>query len=317
MILPSTFSRTAFAQHDWNVRDDLFSVTFPTEKEGWACGRFGTILHTADGGLTWTQQDSSTAFTLSGIHFTDPRNGWAVGNKGTIVHTADGGKTWGLQKSPVEYFHMDVFFIDALTGFVASERTHILGTKDGGKTWEVRFHDEDYILKSVSFCDDRHGWAVGEFGYTYATRDGGRSWQKQAGFYELDYDTGDLRGDDFLFDVVAVDPGTAWAVGIQGTVKSTRDGGETWRREDLDLPAVQLYTIESDGAGGLAIGGRGLCMVSSDSGNTWSKASFEPTIRYGWIYDIEAFKPGGFAACGDEGAIYRKTTGDRWKRSGY
>ena len=59
--------------------DDLFSVSFPTEKEGWACGRWGTILHTADGGKTWIRQNSGTDFTLSSIYFVDSKNGWAVG----------------------------------------------------------------------------------------------------------------------------------------------------------------------------------------------------------------------------------------------
>ena len=305
------------AQQSRVARDDLFSVSFPTEKEGWACGRYGTILHTSDGGSTWSAQSSGTTFTLSGISFSDAKNGWAVGNEGTIVHTDDGGRTWTKQESPVDHFHMDIIAINPQKGFIASERTHILATTDGGKTWEVRFEDEDYILKSISFCDEQHGWVVGEFGHTYYTGDGGESWEKQAGYYEMDWDTGLIRGDDFLFDVVAVDPKNVWAVGILGTVKRTTDGGETWEKVSLDLPKVQLYSVASDGAGMIVIGGNGLCVVSQDAGATWQPAKFEPTIEYGWIYSVEDLAPGQFAACGDEGVIYRKRSGGTWQRVDY
>ncbi len=308
---------TARAQHGWRVHDDLFSICFPTEEEGWACGRFGTILHTSDGGLHWTAQESGTTFTLSSIYFPDVKNGWAVGNKGTILHTSDGGKTWELQESPVDYYHMDLYFLDSERGFIVSERTHILATEDGGRHWEVRFSDEDYILKSISFCDPLNAWVVGEFGYTYHTRDGGKTWEKQAGFYELDYETGALRGDDFLFDVVALDPKTAWAVGIQGTVRVTTDGGKTWRKVAANLPKVQLYTIASDGKGGLVIGGSGICVASSDGGRTWHDAELVPSIEYGWLYDITRRSPGLLAACGDEGVIYLKGSGKVWKRVDY
>ena len=300
------------AQQSRLARDDLFSVSFPTEKEGWACGRYGTILHTSDGGSTWSPQSSGTTFTLSGICFSDTKNGWAVGNKGTIVHTNDGGRTWTKQESPIDYFHMDVVFLNPQEGFISSERTHILATTDGGKTWEVRFEDQDYILKSISFCDEENGWVVGEFGHTYHTDDGGETWEKQAGRYEMDWDTGFITGDNFLYDVVAVNPQEAWAVGILGTVKRTRDGGATWEEVDTGGPKVQYYTIASKGQGVLVIGGKGVCRSSEDGGRTWGKSRFEPTIEYRWIYDIEFLKGGYAMACGEEGILYRKPPGSHW-----
>ena len=61
------------------MSEDLLSVSFPIEKEGWACGRWGTVLHTADSGKTWVLQPTGTEDTLVSIHFVDPQNGWAVG----------------------------------------------------------------------------------------------------------------------------------------------------------------------------------------------------------------------------------------------
>jgi len=89
------------AQQKQKIHDDLLSVGFPNEKDGWVCGRRGTVLHTADGGKTWVRQNSNTGFTLSSICFVDSQNGWAVGDEGVIIHTENGGKTSEKQKSPV------------------------------------------------------------------------------------------------------------------------------------------------------------------------------------------------------------------------
>src|SRR4051812_17550443 len=59
----------------------------------------GTILHTSNGGATWTPQTSGTPNGLSGVAFPDASNGWAVGFNGQIVHTANGGATWTPQTS--------------------------------------------------------------------------------------------------------------------------------------------------------------------------------------------------------------------------
>jgi photosystem II stability/assembly factor-like uncharacterized protein len=59
--------------------------------------RFG-LLHTTDGGQSWTQSPQAPA---SGLHFADAQNGWAVsGDVGagnvyfSLSQTSDGGKTW-------------------------------------------------------------------------------------------------------------------------------------------------------------------------------------------------------------------------------
>lgn len=308
----------ALAKDGFPVHDDLFSISFPTERHGWACGRFGTIVHTSDAGATWVRQTSGTTFTLSSIFFTDSQNGWAVGNGGTILHTRDGGLKWETQQSPVEQFHMGVFFVSPEIGFIVSERTHILGTRDGGSTWSVVFQDEDYILKGISFCDDQNGWAVGEFGYIYHTGDGGEHWEKQAGFFELDPETGDIRGEEFLFDVAALDAKTVWAVGIQGIVRMTPDGGKTWLGMDIGTPAVPLYRIRAAPDGSVLVGGKGVCFLSRDRGKTWQAARFEPPVVYNWIYGISPLGSHGFAACGDEGAIYLNSGEENfWQRIRY
>jgi photosystem II stability/assembly factor-like uncharacterized protein len=313
VCIVGAFSTTATAEEKYLVHDDIFSITFPSEKHGWAAGRWGTILHTKDGGDSWTRQDSRIDTTLVAVDFADRRSGWAVGVKGTIVHTSDGGTTWTKQACPVDYLLMDVTFVSAKKGWVVTEQTHILATTDGGSTWMVQFAAADFILRGVSFCDAFRGWAVGEYGYIYHTTDGGETWEEQAGYFDVDED-GELVGDPSLYDVVAIDAETAWAVGLDGHVIFTKDGGKAWKKVDVGAPNVPLYCIEAGAAGSLVLGGKGICLSSLDGGRSWKPSVFEPSIRYTWIYTLAHRGSSHFAAGGESGIIYLGKAEEPWKR---
>lgn len=296
--------------------EDLLSVTFAGEQDGWACGRLGTILHTRDGARTWVPQQSNTGYTLASIFFADASNGWVVGEQGTILHTSNGGKTWEKQKSPVALYLFDVAFVNPLEGWIVTEFTTVLHTIDGGKTWVVQHQGKDFHLKSVSFVDTLNGWAVGEYGFIYHTTDGGKTWTRQAGHFEISEATGNVDAETLLFDVMAVDQNTAWAVGIDGKVIRTEDGGKVWREIETGGPKKHLFGIAGDKKGTLVIVGNASALTSYDNGATWKDdIQFEPSIKYGWLYSVRA-SPSGFVAVGWYGAIYC-TTSNSWKRVDY
>lgn len=298
------------------LRDDLFSVSFPNDKDGWACGRWGTILHTTDGGKSWVHQNSGTDYMLVSIHFVDQLHGCSVGEEGIIISTADGGKTWEKQESPVPFSLMDLYFETPLKGWIVTERTHILSTDDGGKTWIIQFKDEDFILKAISFADPLHGWVVGEYGYIYHTRDGGTTWEKQAGYFGISESTEEIEGGNFLFDVVAVDPQTAWAVGIDGYVIRTVDGGKNWQEAQTGAPRTHLFCIGTDKGDTILIGGNEVFLSSTDKGVTWQSPALEPPVTYGWLYGLARRGSFDFVAVGWEGAIYLSAS-NTWHRVNY
>ena len=61
--------------------------------EGWAVGRFGTIIHTTDGGNSWVSQTSPATNTLFDVDFTDNLHGIACGYD-IVLLTTDGGQNW-------------------------------------------------------------------------------------------------------------------------------------------------------------------------------------------------------------------------------
>lgn len=83
---------------------------FLNDREAWLVPRdLGKelILHTEDGGKSWTRIPTPVAKILS-VHFADSRNGWLVANASDypdideILCTNDGGSTWIESKLPRE-----------------------------------------------------------------------------------------------------------------------------------------------------------------------------------------------------------------------
>jgi photosystem II stability/assembly factor-like uncharacterized protein len=77
----------------------LRSMKFVGETYGWACGDSGTIIMTANSGLTWYRQPTPTCSTLYDIDFADRERGMASG-AGVVLTTTNGGLTW-LNATPI------------------------------------------------------------------------------------------------------------------------------------------------------------------------------------------------------------------------
>ena len=65
----------------------LLGVFFTDANNGIVVGRYGTILRTTDGGVTWTPEFSDTHSDLFGVFFSDADTGTVVGGEGTILRT--------------------------------------------------------------------------------------------------------------------------------------------------------------------------------------------------------------------------------------
>lgn len=69
-----------------NTSKVLYAVHFVSENEGYVAGEEGRILHTTNGGTSWTAQtNSSVDAELTGIYFTNNSNGFISGEDGTIL----------------------------------------------------------------------------------------------------------------------------------------------------------------------------------------------------------------------------------------
>src|SRR5690606_10197714 len=97
LVLFASFSQLLCFSQTWTDQDsgitnDLHSVSFIDDNNGWAAGRQGKILHTTNGGSTWSPQNSGTTKDLNKIHMLSPTVGYAVGDNGVFIKY--NGSTW-------------------------------------------------------------------------------------------------------------------------------------------------------------------------------------------------------------------------------
>jgi photosystem II stability/assembly factor-like uncharacterized protein len=253
---------------------DLYGISFVNDQEGWIVGANSVILHTADGGATWSPQTSGGLTNLTAVQFlADGRRGWAVGDQGVILHTSDGGTTWNRQTSGGEVFLKALHFLpDGHRGWVVGGSNTVLYTSDGGTTWIPQpVSPQVYYLASVYFlADGRQGWVVGTDGMIFHTNDGGSTWTRQSSGTQRE-----LRSVQFL-----ADGRQGWTVGYgapigdaqddTGTILHTTDGGTTWVRQFSGTP-WQLESVQflADGRQGWTVGTNGTILHTTDSGKSW------------------------------------------------
>ncbi len=260
------------------LKDNLFGIDFVTSNQGWAVGYYGTIIHTEDGGKSWTYQPSGKTTPFTDVDFVDSHNGWAVGFGPTILHTTDGGKTWSDQKISEDIFLTAVYFLNEKKGWIVGEWGTILVTEDGGNTWNSQLSGKDVILYDICFSDELHGWAVGEFGAIFSTEDGGKTWVTQASGVE-----------NVFFSCKALDNENVWVVGIDSTLLHSKDGGKTWGRVNTGLGKIMpFYEILIKDQSHAVICGQGAALSTDDGGTTWKPSRFKKSIQYDWLYGMSA-----------------------------
>ncbi len=246
---------------------DLFSIRFASDRvNGWISGEQGLILRTTDGGKSWQQQQSGVTDNLYRVAPADARNAIASGANGIILYTHD-GQSWQQARQKSGFAFFDAAAPDAANAWVIGEFETILHSADGGKTWTAQrggtrknFRQPAYF--TVRFRDYTHGWVTGQGAAILVTADGGKTWQpvtsptKSSMFATVFTDARVwMAGDDGVLlnasldgngQTVSVQPTfavlndvafagqTGIAVGFNGTILKTDDGGGHWRKVDQD-----------------------------------------------------------------------------------
>ena len=215
-----------------------------TTNRGWIVGEGGLIVHTADGGKTWKQQEVDTTgpgfriddlkLDFKAVYFTNTNYGWAVGDEGLVATTDDGGKHWTLQRSGTSAMLLDVYFANSKEGWIVGEDSDVLYTKNGGKTWNRYEYVSEFMLNGVWFVNNSKGWVVGTHDRIFHTKDGGKSWREQSNRFEGERDR--MINDNK--QVFFISDNEGWIVGSDGSIFHTMTGGVNWERQDSRIPLI-------------------------------------------------------------------------------
>jgi len=182
-----------------------------------AVGDSGSVITTADGGASWSDQPSGTQSDLLGVNCPTGSTCLAVGSGGAILRTTDSGASWTEQSSGTAGLLSAVNCASAADCVAVGNFGTVLTTSDGGDTWSPGASGTTAYLDAVDCPSTSECLAVGEGGTVLRSTDGGQSWSAQ--------DSG--IGDD-LMSVSCFSADRCMASGSAGTAITTADGGLTW-----------------------------------------------------------------------------------------
>ena len=273
-IVLSDDAGASWKQASVPVSSDLTSVYFVDEKQGWVVGHDGVVLHSGDGGATWTLQlDGRRANALL-----------VAAMKRKVADEPSSGEAKKLLAEATRYQEqgpdkpfLDVWFADAAQGWVVGAYNLIFRTEDGGKTWEPWFDRTDnpkffnlYAIRPAA----GELYVAGESGTVLKLDRAAKRFKAVAVPYE-----GSFFG--------VADAGSAVLVyGLRGTVYRSDDGGATWAKVDAGLPASVVASARTSRGATLLADTGGRVVRTTDGGRTFSKATLQQAVPLAGIVEV-------------------------------
>jgi len=259
---------------------NLKGVSAATAANVWTVGDKGAILY-YDGSI-WLPQDSGTDKDLYGVAAFDASHVWAVGDSGTILHY--NGFAWQAQTSGTNKKIYGVVAV-AEDGACAVGEDKYAYFYSGGKWQAVK---TDFSGQAVTGTDMNHLWAVCGNKDVWGYNAGSDSWTKSTSTKKNLHDISAIT--------VSGHSPYIWAVGDDGWIIGSMDGGSNWYQESSgaanDLKAVSALNANHQ----WAVGMKGTILFRGAS--TWTA---QTSTTNNDLYGVSALSTRSIWAVGDKG----------------
>ena len=248
--------------HVGTPHDAMYDIAFDGP-EGVAVGLAAAVFTTPDGGRTWSEAPSPpTDLALLGVA-TAAGQRLVVGQRGQAFRWDGAG--WTAAETGTEERIMQVDVTKDGVAVAVGAFGAMIRSDDFGRTWQpIRMAWEDILEDGYEphlYAVHIDGAAVtvgGEFGLVLRSLDAGLTWSVA------------YQAEASIFDLSINDSGRGLAVGQDGFMLATEDGGATWhpQRAAVDANLLGVW-LAADRA--VAVGIRSV-LVSDDAGATWRDA---------------------------------------------
>lgn len=199
----------------------LTAVFFPTAADGWAVGHDGTILHSSDGGVSWSLQRTQV-FDPDAAAQAEADTLAAAEVAGIDIASDEGTEAGAAAAARVGAALLDVWFADALHGYVVGSNGTFMETTNGGAVWDDRSarldNPDSWHINAIAVqpANPQVLILAGEKGTLYRSTDDGQHFVRVRLAHEGSY-----------FGVLAT-AREIYLFGLQGRIFHSPDGGGSW-----------------------------------------------------------------------------------------
>jgi len=210
----------SWANIDYGITVDLWSVAFTDSLHGWIGGDSGLVLRSVDGSTSWARHSLPSCGRVRDICAFGKDTVWACGED-TLARTTDAGESWSQRQLPIGStgFHC----LNGTVAWVGTRYGDLYRTTDGGVSWTSLWNSGNFeSMHQIHFHDTMTGLLSVEQHSLARTTDGGQTWKT------INIDT--ARSDLGAYDIEEVSHSTLYVFPSiwNGTVYSSDDSGATW-----------------------------------------------------------------------------------------
>ena len=275
--------------HKGTAHDALYGLC-ESGSQQLAVGDAGLVLESQDAGESWAKIEAFTEIALLDVSCRNDVS-LVVGQEGAIYRRAfkDLKAVDGLKAvegftpiaSNTDERLLSVSDVSASgLAFAVGGFGTILRSTDSGLSWESVSMDwpamtNDFFephLYDVHVSDSGIVTVVGEFELIIQSLDQGDSWQTVH------------LGEASLFGLSLHANGTGFAVGQDGKIIKTANGGRAWEQVTTPSSGI-LLNVWTSGSGDVLISGIRNTLQSSDNGESWSRIE-QGALSYGWYQGL-------------------------------
>lgn len=270
----------------------LSSVHFSSATKGWAVGSSGVIIHTNDGGATWSSQSSGVGSSthLSDVHFVDGLTGFATGTANTVLKTTDGINWSGVVLGAPGVVNLTSVWVDASTVRIAGDMGIYASSSNMGTSWSPNTTGA-LNVSDIEFVGT-NGWLIDQIGNIMKTTNGGSSWSAQVSGFSAG-----------LNSISFINQNEGWIAGNSGLILHTTDGGANWNAQTTGITTT-IHSIHfASSTHGWATSG-GNVLSTTNGGTTWTIQTGVSTSNLLSIYFPSTTV--GYAV-GGNGSVYKFT----------
>ena len=236
------------------VSTTLTAVSFAGDREGWAVGHGGVVLHTQDGGETWVKQADGKSLAQAALQSAEEALKRSPNSAAAARAVSDAN---ALVADGPDKPLLDVLFQDAQHGWIVGAYNLFFETRDGGKTWVgagQRLSNPKALHLNAIAAQGEVIYIVGEQGQMHRSLNGGQSFESLASPYKGSW-----------FSLAAGSDGSVVVAGLRGNAFYSADRGRQWKALE-GAPPVSFISARTGNDGSVLLGNQAGQLFSSQSG---------------------------------------------------